>query len=572
MTVSLNATVDAGAVQAAADRESMINDSAFARLWRGFMTARVMIALVLLLLLGSLYGLGHSVSPWLVLFCVTYLVGTIAVRVLTRPGPTGRAFDPQWVFTIGVDVVAYSWFHYLQLGNLNFTPLFALPVLLASVLGSGLLALATAAGIALLLLADAWWMALQFPADTASRFLQAGLTGSGFFLLALLTQQLASRLAREELLARRSVQAARLQAEVNQLVIETLADGILVVDGNGVVRAVNPAAQRLLEPGAISRRPPPFLLAAEAAWQPLVTLSRRTFVERQQLAEEVDIAVGGALQFKAYVRTRLTVNLGGGHESLCVMFLQDLREMEARVRTEKLAAMGRMSVAVAHEIRNPLAAISQANALLEEDLADPALKRFSALIAQNAARLARIVDDVLDVSRARQAPGPQAVSLALDRAVADICTDWESQASRAGRITTNLTLPDLAVLFEQDHLRRVLVNLLDNAERHASGAGFEIRVDTALADEALARLSVWTPGPPIEQGVQRHLFEPFFSSQSRSTGLGLYLCRELCERHSAAIGYQRSQRADMPGNEFFVLFRPVAHDAAGVTPAATIEP
>ena len=88
-----------------------------------------------------------------------------------------------------------------------------------------------------------------------------------------------------------------------------------------------------------------------------------------------------------------------GAESLCVMFLQDLREMEARVRTEKLAAMGRMSAAVAHEIRNPLAAIAQANALLDEDLTDPAQKRLTLMVRQNAKRLARIVDEILNVAR-----------------------------------------------------------------------------------------------------------------------------------------------------------------------------
>ena len=81
---------------------------------------------------------------------------------------------------------------------------------------------------------------------------------------------------------------------------------------------------------------------------------------------------------RVHVRTRLTASHDSQSDSLCVMFLEDLREMEARLRTEKLAAMGRMSAAVAHEIRNPLAAITQANALLEEDLSDPAQKQLSA--------------------------------------------------------------------------------------------------------------------------------------------------------------------------------------------------
>jgi len=341
-----------------------VRDSAFARLWRGFMTARVAIALVLLTLLATLFVLVPTlnVSRWLIGLSFAYLASALAVRIFTRPSQTSHAFDPQWVSTIGVDLVAFSTLQFLQAGGINYTPLFALPVLMGSVLGSGLLALGTAAGVALLLLSDAWVLSMHVPAETAARFLQAGLTGSGYFALALLTNQMAARLTREERAARRSQRAARIQTQVNQLVIETLADGVLVVDGQGRVQTANPAARALL--GFGPGNDAPFDLTGQGEWLPLMELARLTFGQRQPQLGEVTLGDGAGAR-RLHVRTRLTPSQDNPAESLCVMFLQDLREMEARLRTEKLAAMGRMSAAVAHEIRNPLAAIAQANALME---------------------------------------------------------------------------------------------------------------------------------------------------------------------------------------------------------------
>jgi two-component system sensor histidine kinase PilS (NtrC family) len=378
------------------------------------------------------------------------------------------------------------------------------------------------------------------------------------------------RLAREERKARQSQRVARVHAQVNQLVIETLADGVLVVDAKARVHAANPAAEALLGlPEAAHEAR--FALSNEASWEPLAVLAQQTFAQRNAQVADVAIQLGTGEARRMHVRTRLTGSPLNPQESLCVMFLEDLREMEARLRTEKLAAMGRMSAAVAHEIRNPLAAIAQANALMEEDLQEPALRQLSALVHKNTQRLAQIVDEILNVTQIHRGEGGSLRPLPLDGAVAGACSDWALQTGANARLQLALAAPGVQVQFEPDHLRRVLVNLLDNAARYAGQSPDSIRVVTTVR-EGDATLQVWSDGAALAPAVEQRLFEPFFSSESRSTGLGLYICRELCARHGASITYRRTagSTAMREGNEFVVSFRPCTPALAGTHPFDTI--
>lgn len=548
---------DAPALAARAD------STAFARLWRAFMGARIVVAMVLVAVLGVLRLLGLlRGGGWELALAFAYLAAAVIARVRAHPSAPGRTFDRQWVFTIGIDLLAFSALNLLERAGLNYSPLYALPVLTASVMGSSLLALGTAAAVTLLLLTDAWVQALQLPADYAPRFVQAGLAGGGYFAVALLANQLAGRLAREEQAALRGRSLARTQAYVNELVIETLAEGVLVVGSDQRIHAANPAARQLL--GWRSKEAPAsLLLASRPGWRPLAAVAQRTFHERAPQSAELSLELDPGESLHLGARTRLTPPHDLNAESLCVIFLQDLREAEARLRTEKLAAMGRMSAAVAHEIRNPLAAIAQANALLEEELAEPAQRQLSGLVRTNAQRLAQIVDDILNVAQVqRQIPSTE--WLRLDAEVRQAAGEWRAQAQAGERVALHLRAPAGAVAFEPAHLRRVLVNLLDNAARHASAQPGAIQVATSLEGEH-ALLRVWSDGAAVPLQVQRHLFEPFFSSESRSSGLGLYICRELCNRHGATIAYRRASAPDgsaRGGNDFFVQLRTRA--AAGV--------
>jgi two-component system, NtrC family, sensor histidine kinase PilS len=487
--------------------------------------------------------------------------------MLTRPAPRGRSFDPQWVSTIGVDLLTFTTLHFLQTAGLNFTPLFALPVLTASVLGSTLLALGTAASVALLLLVDAWLQALHL-SEFAPRLAQAGLAGGGYFLIALLANQLAMRLEREENAARRSLSAARTQTHVNQVVIESLSDGLLVVGEDWRIHAANPSARTLL--GWEAREAPASLaLVSRPGWKPLAALAQRTFDTGSAQGAELalDLAAGERLHLR--VRTQLAPPQDQYSEALCVIFLQDLREAEARLRTEKLAAMGRMSAAVAHEIRNPLAAIAQANGLLSEELSDPGQQQLATLVGKNTQRLTQIVDEILNLVRVQ---APSTDWLELDQVVQAQVREWQRHTTGAERVRLHLASSPAWAAFDGEHLRRVLVNLLNNAMRYASPAPGSILVATDL-HAAEVRLNVWSNGGPLDPGVQRHLFEPFFSSESRSSGLGLYICRELCDRHGARIAYARERAPDgsaPEGNSFSVTFRTRTTVAPDDTPFATI--
>lgn len=527
---------------------------ALSRLWLMFIRTRVVIAAVVLALEVFVVATRSGGPAWLVLVCALHLGASLAVLLWRPSSASGAQSEPwKWLLTIGVDVVVFALLDHFQQGGVRYSPLFALPVLMAAILGPLTLALITAGSATLFLLGQAALHRWLLGDTSATGILQSALTSTGFFLVALLAHQLAQRLVREEALAQGSRSAARTQVQVNDLIIESLREGVLVIDRQGVVRSANPAAQLMLI-GTHTAPLTGLLLSTRKGWESLALLVNKSFSTGQAMASQVRVAIDEQTPRTLFVRTELSPVRGGHPAALCVLFLEDLREMQAHVRTEKLAAMGRMSAAVAHEIRNPLSAITQANALLDEEVLAPGQKRLTRMIDQNAQRLARIVDDILNVAHAQ--PGAcavQAYGLPLDPTVQQIADEWRQQHHAQQVLAVHPNAAGVLVHFDAEHLRRLLVNLLDNALKHSVGGTGAIRVITRPKGRAQVRLSVWSLGTPLEASVRRHLFEPFFSSASRSSGLGLYICRELCERHGAQIAYQRSRLRQQEGNEFYVI-------------------
>ena len=261
-----------------------IAETTFERIYGAFIAARAAIgvALVVTLALTGVFGL----RPTLPVAGVSVAYATLAISMwlLPRfrrgvaPHTFARLQSPQWLATIGVDLVLFTALHVASPGSsFNYVALLVLPVLMAGVLTPRVLALATAAAATLALLLTAW-LGLVTGGDVTLLMTQAGLAGSGFFVITVLAGELAGRLAREELSARGSLEMARQQAQLNRLVIEEMEDGVLVVDRAGKVRAANPAARRLLAPAGTSRAAP-FQLRGVPAWGALVKVVERAFAE-----------------------------------------------------------------------------------------------------------------------------------------------------------------------------------------------------------------------------------------------------------------------------------------------------
>ena len=563
-----------------ARRIEQAQDSALARVYRTYSAARAVIGLCLVAVQGVGSLLGTHSGEWLALVSLAYGAQAITLWLLPRfgplaqPQPHARQRRQQWLATIGVDLLAFTLLHLLEAGSsFNYAALLVLPVLMAGVLTGRLMALGTAAGVALMLLAATWRIA-SGSVETPALMLQSGLAGLGMFMITLLAGELAGRLAREELAARGSLELARQQAQLNRLVIEEMADGVLVVDRSLRVRAANPAARALLVDQGLSV-PAPFTLQRPPGWSELQQAAERALADGQWPDAGRDVTLVFGEGHSRTLRLRVRFMRGRGldrgadragadaqaraEQPFAVLLLEDVRTLQARIRQEKLAAMGRVSAGIAHEIRNPLAAISQANALLLEDSLPPAQQRLAQMVADNVERLKRLVDDVMEV-----APGaaPDVHAIDATAAVADGTADWARTAQIAladeGRLRAELPPVPIGVAFDPEHLRRVLVNLLDNAQRHAGAAPGSIFLRLAARDEGWAVLSVLSDGPAIAPEVERHLFEPFFSTRSRGSGLGLYICRELCERYGASIEYRPRPAAERLRNEFVVSMRRAA--------------
>ena len=456
---------------------------------------------------------------------------------------TQRGFAWQVLSAVLCDLVAFTLLQWLAGPTEHELVLsYTLPVLAAGVWGTLRFSLATAAAVTLLLLAQASAGLGGASVGGELQFVASGFVGAAYFAMGTLAWQLSQRLVRQEQRARSSEIRASRQLAINRHVLLQHPDGVLVLDSRLRVEAANPAAANLLgmpgapdelTPGAWDLRDPALAVLGDAV---------RAHAEGARS--------GSPMQFESIDGVRLQArvqplrHLPGG--PAYVVFVQDMREIGNQIQQDKLAALGRLVAALAHEIRNPLGAIAHANELASEHgLSEAQRTRMSELISQNVDRLNRIVEDVLDLGRAGARAPMQLQPLRLLR---ELVAEYETDAP--GRIELEAEDERATLSFDPQQLRRVIVNLLGNAQRFASHQPGAIRISLRGTGH-VRELAVANDGPVVAPSLRTQIFEPFFTTDSRGTGLGLYICQELCSRYGARLFYRVVQRGQSHG-EFVI--------------------
>jgi two-component system sensor histidine kinase PilS (NtrC family) len=506
--------------------------------WRSlfyFNVYRLLVALLLLLsvvIWGSNLWFGSRDLGLFVVADLAYVVFSIACFVLIS---ARRHFDLQLTLQVAADVVFIVLLIYASRGISSGLGLLLLTTLAgAGLISRGRLTLFFAALASIGVLLEHTYETLNLEAPD-SQYVQAGLLSSAYFAIAWLAHTLAKyTVASERLAAKREIDLANLE-QVNQLVIRDMQDGVLVVDGRGVIRQFNARAERLLGPLPAS---------GEVA---LAQCAPTLAAQYEQWRSRAGVDSGAGMPYSSSESARF-VPIGGNRELGAVIFIEDQTRVQAQARQLKLAALGRLTANIAHEIRNPLGAISHAAQLLREEpgMGDTAA-RLITIINENSGRLDRMVSDVLRLNRGERAHRERF-------RLADFLSGFIEQFSQIEKIDPGVFRVELAadpdVLFDRSHLNQVMWNLCRNALRHCrrGPASIVIRVSLERAG-SVVKLDVVDDGPGVILEARAQLFEPFFTTAAGGTGLGLYIAREVCEANGATLDYVETPR----GAQFSVL-------------------
>jgi two-component system sensor histidine kinase PilS (NtrC family) len=362
-----------------------------------------------------------------------------------------------------------------------------------------------------------------------TQFVQAGLLSASYFAIAWLAHALARyTVASEQLAAQREIDLANME-QVNELVIRDMQDGVLVVDERGAIRQCNARAERLLGP-----------LPRGRGEQTLAECAPGLATQFEEWRANVAVDTGPRTPFRNNVSARF-VPVGGSRHVGAVIFLEDQSRIQAEARQMKLAALGRLTANIAHEVRNPLGAISHAAQLLQEEPGvSDTTARLITIINENSRRLDRMVNDVLRLNRGERAHRERF-------RLGEFLSGFVDQFSQIEKIDPGTFRIERAaepdVLFDRSHLNQVMWNLCRNALRHSRRGPASIIIRVSMEPGGtIVKLDVVDDGPGVAPEMRGQLFEPFFTTAAGGTGLGLYIAREVCEANGATLDYVETAR------------------------------
>ena len=493
---------------------------------------RVALAVVLIMILVATRNdplVGHEAPQLFYIVCAAYAFFAIAILIAL---PLIKRLSKHVLFgNFMADIVALTILHHVSGGTASGLGLLMLVVVAAGgLLLSGQVALLIPALGSMALLGDTFYL-LELNSRSGQSPLIAATQGMLMFATSLGFQILSQRLrATQQIALERTVDVGKLQ-NLNQLIVQRMRTGIVVTGDDDRIKMINEAAVELLHAdreqnqfhAGVTPSLPSTLQSQLNTWRNYPSINSKPFRIENTGPELI-------ARF-----TRLDQEQG----SDTLIFIEDSAQLAQRAQQLKLAALGRLTASIAHEIRNPLGAISHAGQLLRESPELPESdSRLVDIVLNHSNRINSIIENVLQLSR-RTPPNPRRIDLGawLRGFIEQYCEGCGEEAN----IEIHEIIP-VEITVDSDQLSQVLTNLLDNALRYSKKntgkASAKLVVDTN--NKQLAQLDVIDDGPGIDLRDQEKVFEPFFTTETKGNGLGLYIARELCEINQARLHYLRT--------------------------------
>jgi two-component system sensor histidine kinase PilS (NtrC family) len=488
--------------------------------------APLLLAVLFITVKPRLVGQAHS-SMFLGALIAYFLFALAVIPALRRRWPT---LDIYTTVTLTIDVIAIALLTYASGGmSSGLAALLVAPVGAAAFVVRQRLGLLFAALAALALLVQQGMIALGAHGE-AGDFAAAGIVGALMFIVALGVSPLAKGLRESEALVRqREVDVANL-SELNQFIVQHLRESILVVDEESRIRLINESAAQLLKGGVV----PSGTLLGEVAPRLLYLLDTwRRHTHDWQMSTLSMVSSDGSSMMQPHF-----VSLDRTNRGPTLIFLEDTTLIAERVQQSKLAALGRLSASIAHEIRNPVGAMSHAAQLLAESPAIPdSERRLTTIITSNGERVSTIINNVLQLSRRDTTRQER---LDLSPWLKEFLAEFRQTAQVGEHSLQANNLTELEIRVDPTHLHQLVWNLCENALKYGRKSDddpIELFAGRMPVSER-PYLEVCDRGPGILATDAERIFEPFYTGGKGGTGLGLFIARELAQCNRAILVYE----------------------------------
>ncbi|MHA7855690.1 sensor histidine kinase [Marinobacter shengliensis] len=382
--------------------------------------------------------------------------------------------------------------------------------------------------------------------ESADDIVRAGSLGILYFAAAFVLQGISKRMMRSEALATSRARSIAELEQINQQIIQRMRTGILVLDRFGQVRLANAAAEELLFGSVTSQ-------SSAEHHNRLLPKPLRKGLEAWLKNPNMRIEPFQASPTSPLLQANFT-QLDQERGDQILVFIEDMSKVTQQAQQMKLASLGRLTAGIAHEIRNPLGAISHAAQLMEESPnLDKGDKQMLDIIRRHSKRVNGIIENVLDLSRRRAANSEQ---VNVRDWLSEFTQDFQQTRDDGSKAIIELLADDAVppARFDKSQIEQVMVNLCDNGLRYSKQQTGQNRIQLvvgATADGERAYVDVRDFGPGIAREHRHSVFEPFFTTDKSGTGLGLYLARELCEANQAHLSLVENEQ---PGCRFRITF------------------